>query len=79
MLETGKDRRLTTCAVKQTVARFDGVVDSISAGVIVDFPKPKQKMSLPTETLRDDHSPKANKGHLMAAIQLDRRGSHAGV
>ena len=72
-------RRLTTCTVKQTVARFDGVVHSIGAGVIVDFPKPKQKMSLPTETTRDGYLPKTNKRHLMAAIQFDRRGSHAGV
>lgn len=53
---------VVTCTVKETVARLDGIIDSIGTGVIVDFPKPK-----------------ANKGHLMAAVELDVWGRHAGV
>lgn len=74
-----KFRRLTTCTVKETVARLDGIIDSIGTGVIVDFPKPGQKISMLSGTRRDGHSPKANKGHLMAAVELDVWGRHAGV
>ncbi len=35
-----------TCTIKETVARFDSIVDSIGAGVVVDFPKPGQKISM---------------------------------
>lgn len=31
---------LTACTVKEAIAGFDGVIDLIGAGVIVDFPKP---------------------------------------
>ena len=31
------------------------------------------------EGFKDGHSPKAYKGHLVATIELDGRGSHAGV
>ena len=29
----------TACTVKTAVASFDGIVDLVSAGIIVDFPK----------------------------------------
>ena len=29
----------TACAVEQTIAGLDGVVDLVGAGVVVDFPK----------------------------------------
>ena len=68
-----------TCTIKETVTRFDRIVDGIGAGVVVDFPKPGQKMSMLCGRSRNCYSPKASKGHLMAAVKLDGRGSHVGV
>ena len=53
---------LTACAVKETVARLNGIVDLVGARIIVDLPQAK-----------------TNNGHLVAAVQLDVRSSHAGV
>ena len=78
-LVNGKIRRLTTCTVKESVARLDGVVDSIGAGIIVDFPKSERGSACFLDQLEDGYSPKANKGHLVAAIELDGGRSHVGV
>lgn len=62
----------TACTVKETVARLDGIVDRVGAGVVVDFPEPGQKISMLSGTI-DGYPPKANKGHLVAAVELDGR------
>lgn len=73
-----KSQRPTTCAVKETVAGLDGIVDSVGAGVIVHFPKPGLKINTRCDN-RDGYAPKANKGHLVTAVELDGRGRHDGV
>ena len=37
----------TTCAIEETVARLDGIVNGIGTGVIVDFPETGEKFSRP--------------------------------
>ena len=78
-LVNGTIWRLTTCTVKESVARLDGVIDSIGAGIIVDFPKSGRGSACFLKQLKDGYSPKANKGHLVAAVELDSGRSHAGV
>lgn len=48
----------TACAVEETVASLDGVVDGVGS-VVLDLPETK-----------------AHEGHLIAAVELDGRGSH---
>lgn len=43
--------RPTTSTVEEAVARLDGVVDGIGTGIIVDFPKPRKKISMLCEKI----------------------------
>lgn len=38
---------LTACAVEETVASFDGIVDCVCTGVVVDFPEAACSFSTP--------------------------------
>ena len=63
----------TACAVEETIASFNGVVNLIGAGFIVDFPEPrKHDYHCRVCAGLKENLPKANKGHLVAAIELDR-------